>query len=85
MAPRLPTGKMLPMNRTAGISNVSSPRRFILLPEVVADGGRHGPRIRRFQLTSVGLGAGRRRAGLGGADIATARTARDLSPLGRMS
>ena len=78
-------GKMPRMNRMAATSIVSSPRRFILLPEVAADGGREGPRVRRYRLTSVGLGTGRQRVGLPRADIATARTARDLGPLGRLS
>jgi hypothetical protein len=77
---------MLSMNRSAGQSNSSRlPRRFILLPEVEAGAGRHGPRIRRYRLTSVGLGAGRQRSGHGGADIVMAGNARDLGPLGRMS
>jgi hypothetical protein len=77
---------MLPMNRSAANASVSClPRRFILLPEVEADAGRHGPRIRRYRLTTVGLGAASRRSGHGGADIVTARTARDLGPLDRMS
>jgi hypothetical protein len=76
---------MLPMNRTAGnLDGHRLPRRFILLPEVEADAGRHGPRIRRYRLTSVGLGAGVRRTGSSGVDIVKARMARDLGPLGRM-
>jgi hypothetical protein len=74
------------MNTSAATSSASSlPRRFILLPEVEADAGRHGPRIRRYRLTTVGLGAGRLRSGRSGADIVKARTARDLGPLGRIS
>ena len=77
---------MLPMNRTAGHLNSSgSPRRFILLPEVEADAGRHHPRVRRYRLTSVGSGAGHPRSGRRGRDFATARTARDPGPPGRSS
>jgi len=77
---------MLLMDRSAGNSNSSRlPRRFILLPEVGADAGRHGPRVRRYRLTSVGLGTGSQRSGSSGAGFAMARTARDLGPLGRMS
>ena len=75
---------MLSMNRSAANSSVSPPRRFILLPEESADGAPHGPRIRRYKLTSVGQGAGRQRAGLSGTDISTARIARELGRLGRM-
>jgi hypothetical protein len=76
---------MLSMNWSAANNTPQLPRRFILLPEVEADAGRHGPRIRRYRLTSVGLGTGRQRSGHGGADIVTAGNARDLGPLGRMS
>jgi hypothetical protein len=75
---------MLSMNRSAANSSVSSPRRFILLPEEPVDAPHHGPRIRRYQLTSVGQGAGRRRADLSSVDLATARIARELGRLGRM-
>jgi hypothetical protein len=75
---------MAAMNRSAANSSVSSPRRFILLPEEAVDAPQHGPRVRRYQLTSVGQGAARRRAGIGNVDIATARIARDLGRLGRM-
>jgi len=74
---------MLTMNRSATNSSVSSPRRFILLPEESVDAPHNGPRIRRYQLTSVGQG-GRRRAGIGNVDLATARIARELGRLGRM-
>jgi hypothetical protein len=73
---------MLGMNRLAANQSVSPPRRFILLPEETVGGSNQGPRIRRYRLTSVGQGADRRR-GLG-ADIATARTAREFGRLGRM-
>jgi hypothetical protein len=66
---------MLTMNRSATKSSVSSPRRFILLPEEAVHAPHDGPRIRRYQLTSVGQG-GRRRAGFSNVDIATARIAR---------
>jgi hypothetical protein len=75
---------MLTMNRSAAHSIVSPPRRFILLPEESADASGHGPRIRRYRLTSVGQGADRRRAGPSGVDVATARIARELGRLGRM-
>jgi hypothetical protein len=75
---------MLTMNRSAANSSVSSPRRFILLPEEQVDAPPQGPRIRRYQLSSVGQGAGRRRAGLSSVDLATARIARELGRLGRM-
>jgi hypothetical protein len=74
---------MLSMNRSATNSSVSSPRRFILLPEESVDAPKSGPRIRRYQLTSVGQG-GRRRAGFSNVDVAMARIARDLGRLGRM-
>jgi hypothetical protein len=72
------------MNRSAANSIVSRPRRFILLPEDSADACSHGPRIRRYRLTSVGQGADRRRAGLRGAGIAETRIERELGRLGRM-
>jgi hypothetical protein len=75
---------ILAMDRSATHSSVSSPRRFILLPEEQVDAQYRGPRIRRYQLTSVGSGAGRRRAGISNVDIATARIARELGRLGRM-
>ncbi len=75
---------MLAMNRSANPSSVSSPRRFILLPEEQTDAQHRGPRIRRYQLTSVGTGAGHRRAGISNVDIATARMTRELGRLGRM-
>jgi hypothetical protein len=55
------------MNRTAADSIVSSPRRFILLPEAAAEGSARPGRIRRYQLTSIGHGRGRDRLRLGGA------------------
>jgi hypothetical protein len=69
---------MLAMNRSAAKSSDSSPRRFILLPEEKADGVASRPRIRRYQLTRVGRGAGRRRTGLSASEIALARMAREL-------
>jgi hypothetical protein len=66
---------MLLMNRSAANTSVSSPRRFILLPEETVDAAHDGPRIRRYQLASVGQGAGRRRAGISSVDISTARIA----------
>lgn len=75
---------MLLMNRSAANSTISPPRRFILVPEELADGAPQGPRIRRYKLTSVGHGAGRQRAGLSGMDVSTARIADGLGRLGRM-
>jgi hypothetical protein len=61
--------------------NVSSqaPRRFILLPEETADGSSQRPRIRRYQLSSVG-----QRPGLDDVEIALARIACELGRTGRM-
>jgi hypothetical protein len=75
---------MLAMNRSANPSSVSSPRRFILLPEEQVDAQHRGPRIRRYQLTSVGTVARHRRAGISNVDIVTARMTRELDRLGRM-
>jgi len=75
---------MLAVNRTAANSNVSSPRRFILLPEESADAPPNGPRVRRYQLTSVGQGAAYPRAAASTVDFATARIARGLGRLGHM-
>jgi hypothetical protein len=68
---------MLAMNRSAANSIVSSPRRFILLPEDPADGRSQGRRIRRYQLTSLGQGAGRGRS-RSGAGVAAAPGAREI-------
>jgi hypothetical protein len=73
------------MNRSAANPGDSSPRRFILLPEETTDGVASQPRIRRYQLTRVGRGAVRRRAGLSDSEIATARMACELSRLGSSS
>jgi hypothetical protein len=75
---------MIDMNRSAANSSVSLPRRFILLPEETAGGASHGPRIRRYKLTSVGHGSGRQGAGLSDVDLGTARIAREFGRLGRM-
>ena len=72
------------MNRSAANSSVSPPRRFILLPEETVNGSSRAPRIRRYRLTSVGQGVDRRRGGLGGSKLATARIAPELGRLGRM-
>ena len=77
------SANMLLMNRSASNSSVSPPRRFILLPEESVGVPLSGPRIRRYQLTSVGHG-GCRGAGFSNVDIATARIARELGRLGRM-
>jgi hypothetical protein len=65
------------MTRSVLTANVLSPRRFLLLPQESVDGPSQGPRIRRYQLTSVG-----RRPGVHGVDIAKVRIARELSRLG---
>jgi hypothetical protein len=75
---------MVAMDRSANHPSVSSPRRFILLPEEQIDAQHRGPRIRRYQLTSVGTGARHGRAGISNVDIATARMTRELGRLGRM-
>jgi hypothetical protein len=78
-ANRAHRANMLVMNRSAANASVSSPRRFILLPEEPVDAPRNGPRIRRYQLTSMGHGAGRRRAGNSNVDNSTARIAREAT------
>jgi hypothetical protein len=70
---------MLDMNQPALKSSLSRPRRFLLLPEESGDRTSRGPRIRRYQLTSVG-----RRRGNNEGDLATALIARELGRLGRM-
>jgi hypothetical protein len=70
---------MLDMNQPASKSRLSRPRRFLLLPEESGDRTSRGPRIRRYQLTSVG-----RRLGVDEGDLATALVARELGPLRRM-
>jgi hypothetical protein len=79
-----PDANMLTMNRSAANSSNTPPRRFILLPEEMADGAPNGRRIRRYKLTSVGQAAGSQRARLSGTDVSTARIARELGRLGRM-
>jgi len=64
---------MLGMNQPHSNMSVSSPRRFILLQEESVDGRGQRPRIRRYQLSSVG-----QRPGLSGVDAATARMRHDL-------
>jgi hypothetical protein len=73
---------MTVMNRSAAKSSEAPPRRFILLPEETTDGVASRPRIRRYQLTRVGRGAGRRRAGLSDSELVSARMARELARLG---
>ena len=75
---------ILGVNRLAANQTDSPPRRFILLPEELADGASLGPRIRRYKLTSVGQGAGSQRVGPSGTDVSTARMACELGRLGRM-
>jgi len=69
---------MVSMNRAVLSANLSSPRRFLLLPQESVDGPSQGPRIRRYQLASVG-----RRPGINGVDLATVRNARELGRLGQ--
>jgi hypothetical protein len=73
---------MAVMNRSAAKSSETPPRRFILLPEETADGMASRPRIRRYQLTRVGRGAGGRRAGLSDSELVGARMAGELARLG---
>jgi hypothetical protein len=61
------------------LNSSSSPRRFILLREESVDGYGKRPRIRRYQLASVG-----HRPALNQVDLATARFARELDHLGRI-
>jgi hypothetical protein len=70
---------MLAMDRSLLKTNISSPRRFLLLPQESVDGPGQGPRIRRYQLTSVGT-----RPGMNGVDVATVRIARELGRLGHV-
>jgi hypothetical protein len=78
-----PRANILAMDRSAANQSVSSPRRFILLPEEAVDGSDHGPRIRRYKLTSVGQGAGRRGAGVSSGDLDRAGMTREICRLGR--
>jgi hypothetical protein len=57
----------------------ASRRRFVLLPEEPVNGHGQRPRIRRYQLTSVG-----QRPWASGVDGATARIAGELGRRGRM-
>jgi len=70
---------LLNMNRPASKPSLATPRRFLLLPEESVDGPSRGPRIRRYQLASVG-----RRREANGVDIATTLIAREFSRLRRM-
>jgi hypothetical protein len=67
------------MNQPLSTDDSPAPRRFILLPEESVEGDDQGPRIRRFQLSSVG-----RRSGLNGVDVASARIAREFARIGSM-
>ncbi len=67
--------KLVSMNRPP-LKNVRSPRRFLLLPQESVDGPGNGPRIRRYQLSSVG-----RRPGVNGVDVAKVRIAREVDRL----
>jgi hypothetical protein len=71
------------MNRTAANleRHALAPRRFILLPEETAGGAGQGGRIRRYQLTILGQGAGRRRGGPRLAALPSADGARAIEPL----
>jgi hypothetical protein len=70
---------MTSMNRAILSAKLTSPRRFLLLPQESVDVPTQGPRIRRYQLASVG-----RRPGMTGVDIATVRNARELGRLGQV-
>jgi hypothetical protein len=63
---------MLTMNRSAAKFNLTSSRRFILLPEETAAGVPHGPRVRRYSLTSIARTAGIQGAGRADGDAASA-------------
>ena len=78
MALRPSRANMLLVNRSAAKASVSSPRRFILLPEELVDAldRPEHPRVRRYQLSGLGRGAGRGHAGISNAGLATARNAR---------
>jgi len=79
-----PRANILGVNRSAAKASVSSPRRFILLPEELVDAPHRDPRVRRYQLSSLGQAAGPGHAGISNVDLATARNARELGRLGRM-
>jgi hypothetical protein len=68
---------MLLMNRSAANSYVTSPRRFILLPEEAAEGAPQGPRIRRYSLASFARTAGSQGAGRAEVGLAGNTSARD--------
>jgi hypothetical protein len=70
---------MRDMNQPASKSSLSRPRRFLLLPEESGDRTSRRPRIRRYQLASVG-----RRLVNNEGDLATALVARELGRLSRM-
>jgi len=70
---------MLAMNPPFPNSSVSSPRRFLLLPEEPVNGHGQRPRIRRYRLTSVC-----QRPSLNGVEIAGAPIARELDCAGRI-
>ena len=78
MASADPCANMLAMNGSALNAPVSSPRRFLLLPEEAVGGRSGGPKIRRYKLVSIG-----QRAGLSRLDLATARVVREFGRLGR--
>jgi len=61
---------MVAMNRLAANANVSTSRRFILLPEETACGAPQGMRVRRYKLASIGRAAGSQGAGPVGGDLA---------------
>ncbi len=70
---------MLAMNPPSTNASPNSPRRFLLLPEESVDGHGQRPRIRRYQLSSVG-----QRPAPNGVDVASARIAGELGRNGRM-
>jgi hypothetical protein len=75
---------MLDVDRLEANSSVSAPRRFVLLPEEPVDGSGQGRRIRRYRLTSVGIGAARRRGSISGAESVPARIGRGLGGRGQV-
>jgi hypothetical protein len=70
---------MLDMNPPPSNPSSASPRRFILLPEESVNGHAQRPRVRRYQLSSVG-----QRPAASEVDFAMARIARELDPVDRM-
>lgn len=66
------------MTPTRRNMSVSSSRRFLLLPEQERDGASRGPRVRRYQLASIGV-----RGACGAVDRAVARIASEPAAAAR--